>query len=134
MHNVLGFPAMTTGDRIKELRNALGLSQEGLAYRLKQMTGDEDFISRNTIDNYEGGKTDPSLSKIVAIADLFEVSLDDLVQRKAPWTGEERRVPTAPDGGTPAAELPETMEEALAGGPVEEDSQEDPARRRAGSA
>ena len=76
--------AGTFGRRLRELREGAGLSQERLAFQLKTATGDVDFISRKTIDNYERGSTDPSLRRVMAIADLFGVSLDDLVQRGSP--------------------------------------------------
>ena len=76
--------AGTFGRRLRELREGAGLSQERLAFQLKTATGDADFISRKTIDNYERGSTDPSLRRVMAIADLFGVSLDDLVQRGSP--------------------------------------------------
>lgn len=63
---------MPLGDRIKELRTELGLSQTELAQRVG--TGDARQISR-----YENGRITPSLDAIARIAQALDVSLDYLV-------------------------------------------------------
>ena len=39
-------------------------------------------LSKNVIGQYERGEREPTLSSLVAIADFFEISLDELIDRK----------------------------------------------------
>ena len=55
-------------------RKHSGLTQTGLAKRLK--------VSVKTIKNWETDTSDPSLKSIIAICDLFHISVDDLLGRK----------------------------------------------------
>lgn len=64
---------MTFSERFKELRIEKQLSQMQIVETLK--------ISRRMIQGYEAGTSEPTLSKLILIADLFEVSLDYLVGR-----------------------------------------------------
>lgn len=57
-------------DNLMRLRKSRGWSQEELGYRLN--------VSRQTVSKWEMGETTPEMAKLVAMADLFEVSLDDL--------------------------------------------------------
>lgn len=59
--------------RLKLLRKIRGLKQEEVA----------DFvgIKRNTYSDWENGKTDPSLKKLLMLADLYSVPLDWLLGR-----------------------------------------------------
>lgn len=59
--------------RLKELRTEKGYSQVKLSEELN--------ISRRVVQTYESGAQEPTLSKLIAFADLFEVSLDYLVGR-----------------------------------------------------
>ena len=56
------------GDRIRELRKELGMTQQEFADRLK--------IKRNTIATYETGRNDPIDSVFVLICREFNVSED----------------------------------------------------------
>ncbi len=58
-------------DNLISLRKLNNLSQEELADRLN--------ISRQTLSKYETGESLPDIEKCKAIADIFGVSLDDLV-------------------------------------------------------
>lgn len=60
-------------ERLKELRTSRGLT-------LKQMSEMLGMVLRN-YQRYETGEVDPPLSKAIALADYFEVSLDYLVGR-----------------------------------------------------
>lgn len=71
---------MEFNNRLYELRKQKGLSQEELASRLN--------VSRQTISKWEVGDSTPDMDKLVAIGDLFEISLDELVLGKEPETGE----------------------------------------------
>lgn len=67
---------MKFNNKLYELRKQKGLSQEELANRLN--------VSRQTVSKWELGESTPDMEKLVAISDLFEVSLDELVLDKAP--------------------------------------------------
>ena len=58
-------------DNLISLRKINNLSQEQLAEKLN--------ISRQTLSKYETGESIPDIEKCKAIADFFNVSLDDLV-------------------------------------------------------
>ncbi len=62
---------MTLGQKITELRKTKGLTQEGLS----EIVG----VSRQTIANWEADSTNPDINQAKAIAELFQVSLDDLL-------------------------------------------------------
>lgn len=61
------------GNRIKLLRNEQGITQEQL--------GDYLNLSRSSVKGYENDGVEPSLSVLVKIADVFNVSLDYLLGR-----------------------------------------------------
>ena len=63
------------GVRVAELRCERGMTQHDLAAKLG--------VSVRTIGNVERAKPMPDLSVLIALADLFEVSLDYLVGRTA---------------------------------------------------
>lgn len=62
--------------RLAELRKKQGYTQFDVAYRLN--------IARTTYANWEYGKTDPDVDSIMSIADLYNVSIDELFGRNAP--------------------------------------------------
>ena len=68
-------------EKLMTLRRRAGLSQEQLADRLG--------VTRQSVSKWEGGAAMPELGKLVALADLFGVTLDDLVrdEREAPEPG-----------------------------------------------
>jgi len=59
--------------RLKELRQAKGISQQWLATALN--------TSQNTISRYETGEREPGIAELIKIADYFHVSIDYLVGR-----------------------------------------------------
>jgi len=65
---------MEFNNKLYELRKQKGFSQEELANRLN--------VSRQTISKWEVGESTPDMEKLVAISDLFEISLDELVLDK----------------------------------------------------
>ncbi|MEE0060906.1 MAG: helix-turn-helix transcriptional regulator [Acutalibacteraceae bacterium] len=65
---------MDFNNRLYQLRKQKGFSQEELANRLN--------VSRQTISKWEIGDSTPDMEKLVAISDLFDVSLDNLVKGK----------------------------------------------------
>ena len=66
---------MTLAEKLKELRKSSGLTQEELAAGI--------FVSRPMIAKYETGKAYPTNEILQKIADYFEVSIDELVQKEA---------------------------------------------------
>lgn len=72
---------MEFNNKLYDLRKQKGFSQEELANRLN--------VSRQTVSKWEVGDSTPDLEKLVAISDLFEISLDELVLGKAAVSSEE---------------------------------------------
>jgi transcriptional regulator with XRE-family HTH domain len=62
--------------RLRRLRERRGMNRKILA----ECCG----LSKNCVARYERGEKEPKLSSLVAMADFFEVSLDDLIGRKPP--------------------------------------------------
>ncbi len=59
--------------RLRELRNESGLTQNELASRLG--------VSGQTILNWENGIYEPKISQLIQLADLFNVTVDYLIER-----------------------------------------------------
>ncbi len=62
---------MTLGEKIKNLRTRNNLTQEELADRL--------FVTRTAVSKWETNRGYPDIANLKSIAELFGVSLDDLV-------------------------------------------------------
>ena len=82
---------MTLGQRIQELRKAMGLSQEALGEALG--------VSRQAVSKWEGDNGIPELDKLIAMSRLFGVTVGELLGVEAP--------------AQPAEETPEREEERL---------------------
>ena len=67
---------MTIGERIAALRRAAGLSQEQLAEKIN--------VSRQTVSKWESGQSTPDLPKLLALAEVYSLSLDELVGNTPP--------------------------------------------------
>jgi len=63
---------MEVGNRIREQREAKGISQDELAQKV--------FVSRQTVSNWERGKTLPDVQSLLLLSNLFDVSVDTLVR------------------------------------------------------
>ena len=63
-------------NKLYNLRKQKGLSQEELANRLN--------VSRQTVSKWEVGDSTPDMEKLIAISDLFKISLDELGLDKMP--------------------------------------------------
>lgn len=74
---------MTLAEKILSLRTARGMSQDDLAEKLE--------ISRQSVSKWETGQSIPDLDKIIRLADLFGVSVDELVRE-----GERPQPPEPP--------------------------------------
>ena len=66
---------MELSSRIISCRKNLGLTQEELAEHLN--------VSRQAVTKWENGETVPELSRIIDLADVFEVSVDVLLGRES---------------------------------------------------
>ena len=62
----------TFSEKLLELRRREGLSQEQLADRLG--------VTRQSVSKWESGTAAPELSKLIALSELFSVSVDYLVK------------------------------------------------------
>jgi transcriptional regulator with XRE-family HTH domain len=63
---------MTLGERIKEERNKLNLSQEKIA----EMVG----TSRQAVTKWEAGQSKPCMENLIMLAEIFGVSLEELTR------------------------------------------------------
>ncbi len=81
---------MTLGEKIYELRTQNNLSQGDLANELN--------VSRQSISKWENGNSTPDLEKIVKLAEIFKVSLDELIkneEKEPPVVNTPEQNPTA---------------------------------------
>lgn len=65
---------MDIGVKLKFLRKAEGLTQEEIAKKLN--------ISRVNYTRYETGKVRPDYETLIKIADYYDISLDEMFDRK----------------------------------------------------
>ena len=63
---------MEVGNQIKKHRNQNGWSQEVLAEKV--------FVSRQTVSNWENGKSYPDIHSLVLLGNIFNISLDELIK------------------------------------------------------
>ena len=63
---------MELGNRIKELRKNINISQDELAEKL--------FVSRQTISNWENDKSYPDIQSVLLLSEIFNVSVDQLLK------------------------------------------------------
>ena len=71
---------MEVGRVIRNLRTETGMSQEDLAEKV--------FVSRQTISNWENGKSYPDVQSLSLIAGHFGTSIDELVKGDLPMIAE----------------------------------------------
>lgn len=72
---------MDIGNQIKQHRAALNLSQEELAERI--------YVTRQTLSNWENGKTYPDVNSLLRLSGVFGVTLDELVKGDIPKMKEQ---------------------------------------------
>ena len=65
---------MTFGEKLRESRKDAGLSQEGLAEKLN--------VSRQAITKWETNAGIPDIANLMAISNLFGITLDDFVSEE----------------------------------------------------
>ena len=61
-------------DRLKELRLEKGISQNDLGKILN--------VSKMAISHWESGRSEPSITQLIILANYFEVSVDYLVAKE----------------------------------------------------
>ena len=79
---------MTLGERICQYRVQRRLSQQEVAEKLE--------VSRQSVSKWETDGAVPELDKLVKLCELFEVSLDELVQGKPPEPKGSAAEPSSP--------------------------------------
>lgn len=94
-------------DRLVELRRAKGMSQEELASALG--------LSRQAVSKWERAESAPDIGNLVAISELYGVSLDEIVRGQEPAAKQEE---------APSAEASEDASEQLPEEPAESASQD----------
>ncbi len=65
---------MKFNENLLNLRKQKGWSQEELGYKLD--------VSRQTVSKWEAGQTTPELEKLELLAEIFEISIDELVGKE----------------------------------------------------
>ena len=78
---------MTLGEKMQSLRKAAGLSQDQMAEALD--------VSRQSVSKWELDDSVPDLSRLVKAAELFSISLDELVLDKPPILQENTAHPSS---------------------------------------
>ncbi len=63
---------MELQNQIKKYRKLMKLSQEELAEKV--------YVTRQTVSNWENGKSYPDIHSLLTLSSLFEVSLDELIK------------------------------------------------------
>lgn len=63
---------MKIGDKLKNARLKKSMTQEEVAEKL--------FVSRQSISNWENNKTYPDIGNVIALSDLYQISLDELLK------------------------------------------------------
>lgn len=66
---------MSLSENLQRLRKERGLSQEDVAQKL--------FVSRQSVSKWENGNAEPGVKDLTALADMFGVTLDELVGHAA---------------------------------------------------
>lgn len=66
---------MEIGKKLKDARTEAGLTQEKVAEKI--------MVSRQTVSNWENGKSLPDIASILKLSVLYQVSLDDLLKGDA---------------------------------------------------
>jgi transcriptional regulator with XRE-family HTH domain len=85
------------GDKIKDLRIELGITQKEL--------GEKIGVNPNTITNYEKGYREPDINTLNKLADIFECTVDYLMDRVNNKDEYIAVVKSAKDANIPADKL-----------------------------
>lgn len=79
---------LKTADRLVELRKAYGYSQEALSERLG--------VSRQAISKWERGESSPDTDNLIALAEVYEISIDDLLNVEKEIKAKKEEKPKRP--------------------------------------
>ncbi len=71
-HNFMQGTGKTFAENLKEIRCNLNLSQEYVAEKIG--------VSRQAVSKWETGNSEPSTANLRALADLYSISLDELIK------------------------------------------------------
>ena len=63
---------MEIGTKLRDARSRAGLTQEAVAEALQ--------VSRQTVSNWENERSYPDIVSVIAVSDLYHVSLDELLK------------------------------------------------------
>ena len=97
---------MAFSENLIRERRARSLSQEKLA----ELVG----VSRQTVSQWENGYTEPDLTRLRRLAELFDLSLDELVEGPRPAKEEAASAPEEPAGPWRWESLPHSGVRTLA--------------------
>ncbi|MBK0403075.1 helix-turn-helix transcriptional regulator [Adhaeribacter sp. BT258] len=61
-------------ENLKFLRKRRKKTQDDVAYALK--------IKRSTLNSYENGICEPKLERLIALAEYYRISIDDMIRRE----------------------------------------------------
>lgn len=93
---------MNLGKNIKYLRNKNSITQLTLGEILA--------VSQTTIGDYENGKTEPNISRVIKIADYFSVSIDALLLHDMAAVGIVNEPPAKYNNGQQDTELKSALQ------------------------
>ena len=82
---------MSFRDNLQHLRATRNMTQEQLAMLLG--------VSRQSVTKWEAEKSYPEMDKLIKICQIFECSLDDLVQVREDGTRKKRQAPVGFSAG-----------------------------------
>ena len=99
------FMNVEIAQRLAELRRERGFSQEGLAEQLG--------LSRQAVSKWERAESAPDMGNLIALADLYEVTLDELL-RVSPEVEEDMRFESQERAESVETEAAAAAEAALA--------------------
>lgn len=80
---------MNIGEKLKLRRQKVGFTQEQIASRMN--------ITRQTLSNWEVGKNTPDISSIIVLAQIYSISLDELLLGKIYFKGVPAMLPKRTD-------------------------------------
>lgn len=63
---------MEIGKRLKEARNSMNITQEQAAEKI--------FVTRQTLSNWENGRSLPDIVSVIKLSELYGLSLDELLR------------------------------------------------------
>ena len=87
---------MNLGENIYQFRAARNMSQGDLADALD--------VSRQSVSKWENNSAVPELEKLVKMAHIFGITLDELVSGEVPPSGEAQTAPPPPPQAAPIPE------------------------------